>query len=191
MGDTDAEVHDRWTIPEAAPSSRRRARRRRRAARRRARTAPEAWTNRLDEAELRAQADAVDARLAAGEELPLAGVPFAVKDNIDVAGVPTTAACAAFAYVAGESATVVQRLLDAGAIYVGKTNLDQFATGLVGTRSPQYGACRNPIVARVHRRRLELGLGGGGRDRRGAARARHRHRRLGTRPGRAVRHRRA
>lgn len=76
------------------------------------------------------------------EHLPLFGVPFAVKDNIDVAGLPTTAACPAFAYTPTESAHVVQRLQQAGAIVVGKTNLDQFATGLVGTRSP-YGAVRN------------------------------------------------
>ena len=69
---------------------------------------------------------------------PLLGVPFAVKDNIDIAGEPTTAACPAFAHTATEHATVVRRLLDAGALWVGKTNLDQFATGLVGTRSP-YG----------------------------------------------------
>src|SRR5882724_7514402 len=73
---------------------------------------------------------------------PLYGVPFAIKDNIDLAGVPTTAACPAYSYSPGRSATVVQSLMDAGAIPIGKTNLDQFATGLVGTRSP-YGACRN------------------------------------------------
>jgi allophanate hydrolase len=72
--------------------------------------------------------------------LPLAGIPFAVKDNIDVEGLPTTAGCPSFGYTAATSAPVVQRLLDAGAILIGKTNLDQFATGLVGTRSP-YGAC--------------------------------------------------
>lgn len=71
---------------------------------------------------------------------PLFGVPFAVKDNIDVAGLPTTAACPAFAYVPDRSATVVERLTRAGAIVIGKTNLDQFATGLVGTRTP-YGIC--------------------------------------------------
>jgi allophanate hydrolase len=81
------------------------------------------------------------AQLAARRsQLPLFGVPFAVKDNFDVEGLPTTAACPAFAYTAGESAVVVQRLLDAGAILIGKTNMDQFATGLVGTRSP-YGVC--------------------------------------------------
>ncbi|HWC97498.1 MAG TPA: allophanate hydrolase [Candidatus Sulfopaludibacter sp.] len=71
---------------------------------------------------------------------PLFGVPFAVKDNIDVAGVATTAGCPAYAYQPAGNATVVQALVDAGAIPIGKTNLDQFATGLVGTRSP-YGAC--------------------------------------------------
>jgi allophanate hydrolase len=75
-------------------------------------------------------------------ELPLFGIPFVIKDNIDLAGVPTTAACPEFARVPERSATVVQKLLDAGAIPLGKTNLDQFATGLVGVRSP-YGACRN------------------------------------------------
>ena len=74
--------------------------------------------------------------------LPLGGVPFAVKDSIDVAGMHTTVACPAFSYEATATAPVVQRLLDAGAILVGKTNLDQFATGLVGVRSP-YGACVN------------------------------------------------
>lgn len=78
--------------------------------------------------------------------LPLYGVPFAVKDNIDVAGLPTTAACPAFAFTATVTATAVQRLLEAGAILVGKTNLDQFATGLVGTRSP-YGAVPNAFDA--------------------------------------------
>jgi allophanate hydrolase len=75
-------------------------------------------------------------------ELPLYGIPFGIKDNIDLAGVPTTAACPAFGYVPETSAQVVQKLIDAGAIPIGKTNLDQFATGLVGTRSP-YGACGN------------------------------------------------
>ena len=74
--------------------------------------------------------------------LPLYGIPFAIKDNIDLAGLPTTAGCPEFAYIPEQHATVVQRLIDAGAIPLGKTNLDQFATGLNGTRSP-YGACRN------------------------------------------------
>lgn len=73
---------------------------------------------------------------------PLWGIPFVVKDNIDVEGFPTTAACPDYAYRPGKNATVVQRLVDAGAIPVGKANLDQFATGLVGMRSP-YGAVHN------------------------------------------------
>ena len=76
--------------------------------------------------------------------LPLWGIPFAVKDNIDIGGVPTTAACPAFAYRAGQDAFVVDLLRKAGAIWIGKTNLDQFATGLVGVRSP-YGIARNAI----------------------------------------------
>lgn len=75
---------------------------------------------------------------------PLWGVPFAVKDNIDVAGLPTTAACPAFSHQPDQSAMVVEKLLAAGAILIGKTNLDQFATGLVGVRSP-YGVARNPF----------------------------------------------
>ena len=103
---------------------------------------PQAWISRVDPAALRAAARAVDARIAAGEHLPLAGVPYAAKDNIDVAGMETTAACPAFAYRPERSATVIEKLEAAGAICVGKTNLDQFATGLVGTRSP-YGIPRN------------------------------------------------
>ncbi|WP_139992060.1 allophanate hydrolase [Paenibacillus paridis] len=77
-------------------------------------------------------------------EAPLWGIPFAVKDNIDVAGLPTTAGCAAFSYRPEEHAAVVERLVNAGAIPIGKTNLDQFATGLVGTRSP-YGETHNAL----------------------------------------------
>lgn len=77
-------------------------------------------------------------------ELPLYGVPFAIKDNIDLAGVPTTAACPAYAYTPPRSATIVEQLLALGAIPLGKSNLDQFATGLNGTRSP-YGECRNSV----------------------------------------------
>ena len=101
---------------------------------------PQIWITRVDQAAVLAAAHAVDRKIAMGEQLPLAGVPFAVKDNIDVSGLPTTAGCPAFEYRPQETAPVVQRLLDAGAILIGKTNLDQFATGLVGTRSP-YGAC--------------------------------------------------
>ncbi|MEU3167523.1 allophanate hydrolase [Streptosporangium sp. NPDC006930] len=80
-----------------------------------------------------------------GARPPLYGVPFGVKDNVDVAGLPTTAACPAYSYVPARSAPLVERLLAAGALLVGKTNLDQFATGLSGTRSP-YGACESPLV---------------------------------------------
>ncbi|WP_226686510.1 allophanate hydrolase [Stutzerimonas stutzeri] len=77
-------------------------------------------------------------------ELPLYGIPFAIKDNVDLAGIPTTAACPAFAYTPETSATIVEQLIALGAIPLGKTNLDQFATGLNGTRSP-YGECRNSL----------------------------------------------
>jgi len=96
-----------------------------------------AWITRADARFLQAQLDALQGQSL--EALPLHGVPFAVKDNLDVQGLPTTAACPAFAYAPAESAEVVRRRMAAGAIVVGKTNLDQFATGLVGTRSP-YGA---------------------------------------------------
>ncbi|MBO9543509.1 allophanate hydrolase [Caulobacter sp.] len=102
---------------------------------------PQVWTLRLPTEAVLVQARTVDARIAAGETLPLAGVPFAVKDNIDVGDWPTTAACPAFTYTPERSATVVERLVAAGAVLIGKTNLDQFATGLVGARSP-YGAPR-------------------------------------------------
>lgn len=78
------------------------------------------------------------------EDTPLWGIPFVIKDNIDVAGIPTTAACAEYSYTPTEHATVVARLIAAGAIPVGKANLDQFATGLVGTRSP-YGETHNAL----------------------------------------------
>ena len=78
------------------------------------------------------------------DDLPLYGIPFAIKDNIDLAGITTTAACPAFANIPKKSAFVVEQLIIAGAIPIGKTNMDQFATGLVGTRSPEpWGACRN------------------------------------------------
>jgi allophanate hydrolase len=100
---------------------------------------PQVWIARVSDEDVIAAAEIVDARIAAGENLPLAGVAFAIKDNIDLAGLPTTAACPDFAYSPDASATVVARLVAAGAIPMGKTNLDQFATGLNGTRSP-YGA---------------------------------------------------
>ena len=105
---------------------------------------PEIWISRVEVDELEWALEVLNQRQLAGDHLPLAGLTFAVKDNIDVAGVVTTAGCPAFATLATSCAPAVQSLLDAGAIYVGKTNLDQFATGLVGTRSP-YGAVRNAV----------------------------------------------
>ena len=102
------------------------------------------WISRLPDALLLERARALEARDPA--TLPLYGVPFAIKDNIDLAGLPTTAACPEFSYTPADSAPVVQQLLDAGAMAIGKTNLDQFATGLVGARSP-YGVCRNSFDA--------------------------------------------
>jgi allophanate hydrolase len=107
---------------------------------RRAHTANNIWISEVSDDALR-----VRARELADvdpQSLPLYGIPFAIKDNIDFAGLATTAGCAAFAYQPQASAPVVAALIGAGAIALGKTNLDQFATGLVGTRSP-YGACKN------------------------------------------------
>jgi allophanate hydrolase len=95
------------------------------------------WISRHDDADVAAATAA-----AVG---PLAGVTVAVKDNIDVAGLPTTAACPSFAYEPAVTAPAVQRLLDLGAVVVGKSNLDQFATGLIGTRSP-YGTVESPVA---------------------------------------------
>lgn len=100
---------------------------------------PQTWISRFDDADIIKAAEAVDARVKAGQTLSLSGLTFAVKDNIDVAGLPTTAACPDFAYTPERSAPVVEKLIEAGAVCLGKTNLDQFATGLVGARSP-YGA---------------------------------------------------
>ncbi len=110
-------------------------------ARLRAHNDPALFITLRDEADSLAEAQALSKHAAS---LPLYGVPVAVKDNIDVAGLPTTAACPAFAYTPHRDASVVARLRAAGAIVIGKTNLDQFATGLVGVRSP-YGIPRNAI----------------------------------------------
>ncbi len=99
------------------------------------------WISLVPQETALARAQALEALDPADRaKLPLFGIPFAVKDNINVAGLPTTAGCPGYAYTPGSSATVVQKLEAAGAILLGKTNMDQFATGLVGTRSP-YGAC--------------------------------------------------
>lgn len=98
------------------------------------------WIHLISESELQPWVDALQDK--SPDETPLWGVPFVLKDNIDLAGIPTTAACEAFAYTPTESAYVIRQLLDAGALPLGKANLDQFATGLNGTRSP-WGPCRN------------------------------------------------
>jgi allophanate hydrolase len=103
---------------------------------------PAVWTHVVPRDELLVQARGIAKRREAGERLPLFGAPFTIKDNIDLAGHPTTAGCPAFSYVPQRSAAVVERLQAAGAIAIGKTNLDQFATGLMGDRSP-YGVCKN------------------------------------------------
>jgi len=100
---------------------------------------PEIWITLRSYEDVLVDAKAIDARVRAGEDLPLAGTLLAVKDNVDVAGLPTTAGCPGYAYTPEVSAPAVARLIDAGAVVLGKTNLDQFATGLTGTRSP-YGA---------------------------------------------------
>ena len=149
---------------------------------------PAIWITRLPDEIVLAQARRLQDEGPRGR--PLWGVPFAVKDNIDVVGLPTTAACPAFAYTATSSAPAVQRLLDAGALLLGKTNLDQFATGLVGTRSP-YGVPRNVFDP--------LRVPGGSSSGSACAvaagivplRARHRHRGFRPRARRLRQHRRA
>jgi allophanate hydrolase len=105
------------------------------------------WTALRPRADVLRDAEALRLRKNAGAALPLYGIPFAVKDNIDVSGIPTTAACPDFAYLPVATAPAVTQLLDAGALFIGKTNLDQFATGLVGVRSP-YGVPPNPFNER-------------------------------------------
>src|SRR5690606_14423132 len=102
------------------------------------------WIHLLSKAEIQPYLDKL--KKFSPDDLPLYGIPFAIKDNIDLENIPTTAACAEFRHFPSQSAFVVQKLIDAGAIPIGKTNLDQFATGLVGTRSP-WGACGNAFDA--------------------------------------------
>ncbi len=110
-------------------------------------TQDNAWIAIASEAQLQSQLDdLLPLYRNHPDALPLFGIPFAVKDNVDVAGWPTTAACPGFAFIAQQDATAVAKLKAAGAIVIGKTNLDQFATGLVGTRSP-YGAVPNTFNA--------------------------------------------
>jgi len=115
-------------------------------ARRAAATDPAIFITPAADADLRAAAAALMARAPEPNSLPLWGIPFAAKDNIDAAGLPTTAGCPAFAFDPAADASVVARLRAAGAIIIGKTNLDQFATGLNGTRSP-HGAPRSVFNA--------------------------------------------
>ena len=140
-----------------------------------ARTATHIWISRLDADTLRAYASKLEGQDIAS--LPLYGIPFAIKDNIDLAGLPTTAGCPEYAYTPEQHATVVQRLIDAGAIPLGKTNLDQFATG----------SQRHPLALRrlpqrlqpgLHFRRLQFRLGGRRGARPGELQPRHRYRRL-------------
>ena len=105
---------------------------------------PAVFISLRDEQDALTEAEALAKKDAAA--LPLYGVPVAVKDNIDALGMPTTAACPAFSYVPAHDSTAVAKLRAAGAIILGKTNLDQFATGLVGVRSP-YGIPINPMRA--------------------------------------------
>jgi allophanate hydrolase len=106
---------------------------------------PAIWITRFGREEILARVAALAQQDP--DSLPLYGIPFVIKDNIDLEGVPTTAGCPGFSYTPTESAPVVAKLLAAGAILLGKTNLDQFATGLVGIRSP-YGVCGNSVDAR-------------------------------------------
>lgn len=107
---------------------------------------PAIWITRFSDEQLLAAAEKLEEKRKSGtHSLPLFGIPFAVKDNIDVAGLPTSAACPAFSYLPASDAFAVRLLLDAGAFCIGKTNLDQFATGLTGTRSP-YGIPQNPLA---------------------------------------------
>jgi allophanate hydrolase len=145
---------------------------------------PEVWIYRVAADALYARAAELaalwaDAGAAIFERMPLFGVPFAVKDNIDVAGIPTTAGCPEFAYTPAESAFAVQRLLDAGAILIGKTNLDQFATGrafALWRRAPGRvsGACLGW---------LEFRFGSGRRSGLRGVFARHGYGRVGPRSG--------
>ncbi len=136
------------------------------------------WIHVRPREEAREECRKLMARARAGENLPLLGIPFGVKDNIDVQGMPTTAACPAFSYMPQRSAKSVERLIAAGAICLGKTNLDQFATGLSGARSP-YGSCASVADIALCFGRLQFRLRRRGCGRSCRVCARHRHRRFG------------
>jgi len=106
------------------------------------------WIHLLSPQEIKVYIDALLTK--SPSDLPLYGIPFAIKDNIDLAGVATTAACPDFSYIPEKSAFVVEQLIKAGAVPLGKTNMDQFATGLVGTRSPEpWGPCKNSLNDKI------------------------------------------
>lgn len=108
----------------------------------RARGEDNVWTALADAEQVRARARELTVRAGEIDQLPLYGLPFGVKDNVDVAGIPTTCGCPAFSRTPAQTATAVQKALDAGAIFLGKQTLDQFATGLNGTRTIS-GHCKN------------------------------------------------
>ena len=128
------------------------------------------WITRLTRAQILAYVGALGDRPP--ECRPLFGIPFVIKDNIDLAGVPTTAGCPAFAYLPARSAFVVGRLIDAGAIPIGKANLDQSATGLVGTR-PLPGRPRRLQSDYIAGGSIQARGGRGSRPRAACARDRH------------------
>ena len=140
---------------------------------------PAVWITRMSEDAVMARARAL-ANAGPEKSLPLYGIPFAVKDNIDCVGLPTTAACPAFAYTPTQNAHVVDKLMAAGAILVGKTNLDQFATGLGWNALTLWRAAQRVRFA-LHFRRVELGFGRRGRRGIGRVRAGHGYRGLGPR----------
>ena len=142
---------------------------------------PDVWISIRPEAEAVALAETLARQPP--DMLPLYGVPFAAKDNIDVAGLPTTAACASYAYQPDESAACVAALEQAGAICIGKANLDQFATGLSGVRSP-YGACGSAVDRSVIAGGSSSGSAVAVALERGGVRLGHRHRWIGPDSGR-------
>ncbi len=140
------------------------------------------WIHLASKAELLAAARVLEQRKAAGEALPLYGLPFAVKDTSTLRACPPRPPCPGFSHVPTASAFVVERLLLAGALVIGKANLDQLATGLVGVRSP-YGVAENPFDAERNPGGSSSGSAVAVSSRLGQLRAGHGHGRLGSRSG--------